>query len=115
MGRLGGMAVLNLEGIQTRYESPDEVVEQIISSSAEEATRIIQSIYGEPSGGASPLPRSEIGRGRLVIVPAIPQRRWLAEDAGADFHRPVLRLTARHRHRVRALDFRRLKRELPSR
>ena len=35
MGRLGGMAVLNLEGIQTRYENPDEVVEQIISSSVQ--------------------------------------------------------------------------------
>ncbi|MCI0582648.1 MAG: IMP dehydrogenase, partial [Chloroflexi bacterium] len=44
MGRLGGLAVLNLEGVQTRYESPDEVIQQIISSSAEEATRIIQSI-----------------------------------------------------------------------
>src|SRR3990172_8512122 len=33
MARHGGLAVLNLEGIQTRYENPDEVVEQIVSSS----------------------------------------------------------------------------------
>ena len=48
MGRLGGLAVLNLEGIQTRYEDPDQVLERIISASLEEATRIIQGIYGEP-------------------------------------------------------------------
>ncbi len=35
MSRLGGLAVLNLEGIQTRYEHPEEVVERIISSSQE--------------------------------------------------------------------------------
>src|SRR3989337_2527788 len=48
MGRLGGLAVLNLEGIQTRYEKPDEVIERITSWSQEEAPRITQSIYGEP-------------------------------------------------------------------
>src|SRR3989337_332679 len=48
MGRLGGLAVLNLEGIQTRYENPDEVLERIISASLEEATRIIQGSYSEP-------------------------------------------------------------------
>ncbi|MFA4854816.1 MAG: IMP dehydrogenase, partial [Candidatus Omnitrophota bacterium] len=29
MSRLGGIAVLNLDGIQTRYENPDEVLEEI--------------------------------------------------------------------------------------
>src|SRR3989442_6590601 len=48
MGRLGGLAVLNLEGIFARYENPDEVLERIVSASQEEATKIIQSIYGEP-------------------------------------------------------------------
>ena len=76
MGRLGGMAVLNLEGIQTRYENPDEVVEQIISSSAEESTRIIQSIYGEPIKEDLVHRRvSEIKKGGgLVVVSSIPQR-----------------------------------------
>ena len=48
MSRLGGLAVLNLEGVFARYESPDEVIQRIVSASQEEATRIIQSIYGEP-------------------------------------------------------------------
>ena len=48
MGRHGGLAVLNLEGIFSRYANPAEVLERIVSASQEEATKIIQSIYGEP-------------------------------------------------------------------
>src|SRR5919197_4425747 len=48
MGRLGGFAVLNLEGIFSRYENPSEVLDRIVSASQDEATKIIQSIYGEP-------------------------------------------------------------------
>src|SRR6058998_2959256 len=48
MGRHGGLAVLNLEGIFSRYANPEEVLERIVSASQEEATKIIQSIYGEP-------------------------------------------------------------------
>ena len=39
MGRLGGLAVLNLEGIFSRYENPDEVLDRITSASLEEATK----------------------------------------------------------------------------
>src|SRR5262249_56133721 len=49
MGRLGGLAVLNLEGIFSRYANPSEVLERIVSASQEEATKIIQSIYTEPT------------------------------------------------------------------
>lgn len=48
IGRLGGLGVLNLEGIQTRYEKPAEVIEQIVSKPWKEATALIQSIYREP-------------------------------------------------------------------
>src|SRR5687768_13351527 len=48
MSRLGGLAVLNLEGVFSRYPDPDAVIERIVSASPEEATKIIQSIYGEP-------------------------------------------------------------------
>ncbi len=47
-GRLGGLAVLNLEGIQTRYEDPTPVLEAIASFSKDEATRKMQEIYQEP-------------------------------------------------------------------
>jgi IMP dehydrogenase len=120
MGRLGGLAVLNLEGVQTRYEAPDEVIEQIISSSAEEATRIIQSIYGEPIKEELVHRRvSEVKKGgATVIVSAIPQRAMrfakLAEEAGADFFIVQSTVsTARHvATEYEPLDFRCLKQEL---
>jgi len=48
MGRIGGLAVLNLEGIQTRYENPDEILERISKFSDKESTRKMQEIYKEP-------------------------------------------------------------------
>src|SRR5579871_2146724 len=48
IGRLGGLAVLNLEGIFTRYEDADEQLERIAGLSREEATREMQEIYREP-------------------------------------------------------------------
>jgi IMP dehydrogenase len=48
MGKIGGIAVLNLEGLQTRYENADEVLEKISKFSKEEATRKMQEIYTEP-------------------------------------------------------------------
>jgi IMP dehydrogenase len=48
IGRLGGLAVLNLEGLWTRYEDPDVQLEEIASLPAEKATRRMQEIYQEP-------------------------------------------------------------------
>ncbi len=48
MGTLGGLAVLNLEGIQTRYEDPAPHLDAIASFSKEEATARMQEIYLEP-------------------------------------------------------------------
>ncbi|GAB4280206.1 MAG: GuaB3 family IMP dehydrogenase-related protein [Coriobacteriia bacterium] len=48
MGRLGGLAVLNLEGIQTRYEDPGEQLDRIAGFAPEEATARMQEIYREP-------------------------------------------------------------------
>jgi len=46
--KLGGLAVLNLEGIQTRYESPDEILAQIARAPESETTALLQKIYSEP-------------------------------------------------------------------
>jgi len=46
--KLGGLAVLNLEGIQTRYENPDEVLDQIAQTPEKEVTSLLQKIYSEP-------------------------------------------------------------------
>lgn len=48
LGRLGGLAVLNLEGIYCRYEDADEQLERIARLPREEATREMQAIYSEP-------------------------------------------------------------------
>jgi IMP dehydrogenase len=48
MSKLGGIAVLNLDGVQTRYENPDSVLEQIANAKPPRATQLIQSIYTTP-------------------------------------------------------------------
>jgi IMP dehydrogenase len=48
VGRLGGLGVLNLEGIYTRYDRPDEQLERIAKLAPEEATRGMQQIYARP-------------------------------------------------------------------
>jgi IMP dehydrogenase len=48
IGRLGGVGVLNLEGLWTRYEDPDSVLEEIAKLSPEKATLRMQDIYSEP-------------------------------------------------------------------
>ncbi|HKX24984.1 MAG TPA: IMP dehydrogenase, partial [Actinomycetota bacterium] len=48
IGRLGGLAVLNLEGIQTRYEEPEPILDEIASLSDDKATRRMQELYREP-------------------------------------------------------------------
>jgi len=48
MRKVGGLAVLNLEGLQCRYDNADEILERISKFSAEEATSKMQKIYSEP-------------------------------------------------------------------
>src|SRR5919109_375775 len=48
IGRLGGLAVLNLEGLQTRYEDPDPIFEEIAQLPDDKATRRMQELYREP-------------------------------------------------------------------
>jgi len=48
MGKLGGLAVLNLDGIQTRYEDPEEVIMTIAKADSDKVTELIQRIYTKP-------------------------------------------------------------------
>jgi len=48
MSKLGGLAVLNLEGVQTRYDNPEEVLAEIVQASAAEVTPLLQKVYSEP-------------------------------------------------------------------
>ena len=45
---LGGLGVMNLEGIQTRYKNPDETLKEIIDSSPLQATKVLQKLYTSP-------------------------------------------------------------------
>ncbi|MFD2026479.1 GuaB3 family IMP dehydrogenase-related protein [Promicromonospora aerolata] len=48
LGRFGGLGVLDLEGLWTRYESPEPLLEEIAALPGDEATRRMQAIYSEP-------------------------------------------------------------------
>src|SRR5215471_10607292 len=48
MGKLGGLAVLNLDGIHSRYENVDEIYEKIAAAPPETATELVQKLYKEP-------------------------------------------------------------------
>ncbi|MCL5973928.1 MAG: GuaB3 family IMP dehydrogenase-related protein [Ferrimicrobium sp.] len=48
IGRLGGLGVLNLEGLWTRYEDPEPIFSEIASLPAEKATARMQEVYQEP-------------------------------------------------------------------
>ena len=45
MGKLGGIAVLNLDGVQTRYEDPSEIINEITEATPEKATELLQKLY----------------------------------------------------------------------
>src|SRR5919107_5240599 len=48
LGRLGGLGVLNLEGLWTRYEDPEPLLAEIAELDERTATRRLQEIYAEP-------------------------------------------------------------------
>ncbi|MCG3149191.1 MAG: putative oxidoreductase [Verrucomicrobiae bacterium] len=90
MGKLGGVAVLNLEGVQTRYKDPAEVLDKIASASKEEATHLVQQLYTEPIQEKLIAQRvREIKKAGVVCaVSSIPQKAEkygaIAQAAGCD-------------------------------
>jgi IMP dehydrogenase len=90
LGQMGGLGVLNLEGIWTRYDDADAVLERIATFDKVEATREMQKIYAEP------IKPELIGKrikqikdaGVMAAASLTPQRvreHWqLALDAGLD-------------------------------
>jgi IMP dehydrogenase len=90
MSRLGGIAVLNLDGIQTRYENPDAVLEKIAQASPAEATELIQSVYTTPvkekliSKRITEIKRKK-GTAAVSCIPAYAQKyAKIAVSSGAD-------------------------------
>src|SRR5512136_3268926 len=46
--KLGGLAVLNLEGVQARYDNPGEILAEITQVPINEATPLLQKVYSQP-------------------------------------------------------------------
>src|SRR5947208_6628077 len=76
IGKLGGLAVLNLEGLQTRYEDPEPVFDEIGALPDEKATRRMQELYREPVKDELIVRRiREIKQGGVVAAASLtPQR-----------------------------------------
>ena len=89
-GALGGLAVLNLEGVQTRYGDSGEVLSQIAETPENKVTALLQKIYSEPIKEKLISQRiEEIKRAGTVcavsITPANTKRfAPIAKDAGMD-------------------------------
>jgi IMP dehydrogenase len=90
LGRLGGLGVLNLEGLWTRYEDPDPVYAEIAGLPDAEATKRMQELYAEPIKPELIGRRvSEIKEGGVVAAASLtPQRvaryHTFALEAGLD-------------------------------
>lgn len=48
IGKLGGLGVLDLEGLWTRYEDPSPQLEEIANAQEENATAVLQRVYSKP-------------------------------------------------------------------
>jgi IMP dehydrogenase len=48
LSKLGGLAVLNLEGIQTKYDNPHEILAEIVATPDDKTTALLQKIYSQP-------------------------------------------------------------------
>jgi IMP dehydrogenase len=90
MGKLGGLGVINLEGVQTRYANPSEVLDQIVKAGKDNVTTLIQKFYVEPIKEELIAQRiQELKKaGVLAAVSSIPQKAErfgaIAQEAGAD-------------------------------
>ena len=90
MSKLGGIAVLNLDGVQTRYENPDIVLEKISKAANSTATELIQSIYNTPVREkliAKRIKQIKTKKGTAVVscIPAHAERfAKIAVSSGAD-------------------------------
>jgi IMP dehydrogenase len=90
MGKIGGIAVLNLDGVQTRYDNPKDVLNQIANATPEESTRLVQEVYLTPIKEKLIAKRIEEIKAHKVpaAVSCIPQNAQnflnIAQKAGCD-------------------------------
>jgi len=90
MSKLGGLGVLNLQGVWTRYEDADKVLEQIARVEKDQYVTLMQKLYQEPI--KEELVEKRIKEikdgGGIAAVSSIPQEALqlgpVARDAGVD-------------------------------
>ena len=90
LGRRGGVAVLNLEGLQCRFDDPDAVLADVAASDTAKATEILQKAYA--TAIREDLVGKRIGQirdGGVIVAVSVtpPNAKRLAgvsQDAGAD-------------------------------
>jgi IMP dehydrogenase len=90
MSKLGGLAVMNLEGVQTRYDNPEEVIAEISVASKDDVTSVFQRLYAAPV--REELVAKRVGEIKATgavcavsMVPAIAKKMApMAVEAGAD-------------------------------
>lgn len=85
IGRLGGLGVLNLEGLWTRYENPKIQLGEISSIPADQATARMQELYKAPI-------RPELIKERLAEIRAagVTVAGALSPQRTAEFHKAVI-------------------------
>jgi IMP dehydrogenase len=121
MSKRGGLAVLNLEGVQTRYDNPEEVLAQIAKAPVSEVTPLLQKIYSQPIkpnliGERIQAIKKAGAVCAISIAPANTKRLApLAAEAGADILVVQSTVTtARHMSKsYRGLIFEELRQSLP--
>ena len=90
LSKMGGLAVLHLEGVQTRYENPGEVLARIAQAPQSEVTGLMQQIYAEPIkekliGERIQEIKRQGGTCAVSVTPANTKRfAPLSAEAGAD-------------------------------
>ena len=90
MGQMGGMAMLNLEGVWTRYSNAEEILQEIAEADVEKATQLVQQLYVPPIKDDLISQRIEEikNAGVTPIVSSTPQRAekigQIAVEAGAE-------------------------------
>ena len=120
MHKAGGLAVMNLEGVQCRYADPDAMLEQIAKAPRDQVTALLQQIYAEPLKEHLIAERiRQVKQSGAVcavaIAPANTKRLApLCVEAGADIIDVAATVTtARHRSKsVKGLDLAELKRTI---
>ena len=120
IGRLGGVGVLNLEGLWCRYEDPEPLLEEIAELPAEKATLRMQEIYLEPLKPEliGPRIRQIKDAGVISCASVTPQRTaaWAKEILAAELDLLVIQgtvVSAEHVSRTNEpLNLKRFVREL---